>query len=147
MHSPPVRRLAALAVAIPLLVGMAGCSGDSDADSEGGNANAACSSDISKTASTQLPSDVPSPGGSAYDYSNQGKTQVWFFAVDGSKDDLASLRDSYDTALTGKGYKIEGTDAEEDAEAESEFSGPHEGTTNFRPLCSGKVGVRVKLTS
>ena len=147
MHSPPVRRLAALAVAIPLLVGMAGCSGDSDADKEGGNANAACSSDISKTASTQLPSDVPSPGGSAYDYSNQGKTQVWFFAVDGSKDDLASLRDSYDTALTGKGYKIEGTDAEEDAEAESEFSGPHEGTTNFRPLCSGKVGVRVKLTS
>jgi hypothetical protein len=148
MHSPPVRRLAALAVAIPLVVGgLAGCSGDSDADKDGGNANGACPDELSNTASTQLPADVPSPGGSAYDYSNQGKTQVWFFAVDGSKDDLASLRDSYDSQLTGKGYKIGDTDQEEDAEAESEFTGSHEGTTNFRPLCSGKVGVRIKLTS
>lgn len=142
MHAPPVRRLAALAVAIPLVVGVAGCSEDDE-----GTPNAACSSDITKTASTQLPSDLPSPGGSAYDYSNQGKTQVWFFALDGSKDDLASLRDSYDTTLTGKGYKIGDTDQEEGAEAESEFSGPHEGTTNFKALCTGKVVARIKLTS
>lgn len=146
MHSPPVRRLVALAVALPLLVGMAGCGGDSEGK---GNANAACSADISKTASTQVPSDVPSPSGSAsaYDYSSQGKTQVWFFALDGSADNLASLRDSYDNQLTGKGYKIEGTDQEEGAEAESEFSGPHDGTTNFRALCTGKVVLRLKLNS
>ncbi|MDQ1699216.1 MAG: hypothetical protein QOG34_1079 [Frankiaceae bacterium] len=143
MHASPVRRLAALAVAIPLVVGVAGCGDEEDK----GKANAACPSDLSNTVSTQLPSDVPSPSGTAYKYSNQGKTQVWFFAVDGSADNLASLRDAYDTQLTGKGYKIEGTDQEEGAEAESEFSGPHDGTTNFKPLCTGKIDVRLKLTS
>lgn len=147
MHVPPVRRLAALAIAIPLVVGMAGCSGDSDADNDGQNANAACPSELSNTASTQLPSDLPSPGGSAYDYSNQGKTQVWFFALDGSKDDLASMRDTYNNTLKSKGYTLGDTDQEEDAEAEGEFSGPHDGTTNFRPLCTGKVVVRIKITS
>jgi len=146
MHAPPVRRFAALAVAIPLVVGVAGC-GDNEKDKDKGNANAACPSTLSNTVSTQLPSDLPSPGGSPYDYSNQGKTQVWFFAVDGTPDNLASLRDAYDSQLTGKGYKIEGTDQEEGAEAESDFSGPHDGTTNFRALCTGKVVVRLKLTS
>ena len=147
MHSPPLRRLAALAVAVPLVVGVAGCGDDEDKDK--GNATATCPSELSNSASTQLPIDVPAPSGSAtaYDYSNQGKTQVWFFALNGSPDDLASLRDAYDTQLTGKGYKIEGTDQEEGAEAESEFSGPHEGTTNFKALCSGKVGFRLKLNS
>lgn len=139
------RRLAALAVAIPLVVGLAGCGDDEDKDKAA--ANAPCPANISKTASTQLPADVPSPGGSAYDYSNQGKTQVWYFALDGSADQLASLRDSYNTQLTGKGYKLGDQDQEEGAEAESEFSGPHEGTTNFRPLCTGKVVLRLKLTS
>jgi hypothetical protein len=135
-------RLAALAVVVPLVVGLAGC-GEDDKP----NANAPCPSNMSNTASTQLPADVPSPGGSAYDYSSQGKTQVWYFALDGTADQLPSLRDNYDTQLTGKGYKIEGKDQEEGAEAESDFSGPHEGTTNFRPLCAGKVVLRLKLTS
>ena len=88
-----------------------------------------------------------SPGGSPYEYSNQGKTQVWFFALDGSKDDLASMRDTYNNTLKSKGYTLGDTDQEEGAEAEGEFSGPHEGTTNFRPLCTGKVVVRIKITS
>lgn len=142
MHSPPVRRVAALAIAIPLVAGLVSCSG-----SEKNNANAACPAELSNTVSTQLPSDVPSPSGPAYKYSNQGKTQVWYFAVDGSADQLASLRDGYDSQLTGKGYKIEGSDQEEGSEAESDFSGPHDGTTNFRPLCTGKVVLRIKLTS
>ena len=143
MHAPPVRRFAALVAAVPLVAGIAGSGGESDK----GKANAACPSNLSNTVSTQLPGDVPSPGGSPYDYSNQGKTQVWFFAVPGSPDNLPSLRDAYDTQLTAKGYKIEGKDQEEGAEAESDFSGPHDGTTNFRVLCSGKVVVRLKLNS
>jgi hypothetical protein len=139
-------RLMATALAVPLLAVLAAC-GDSDKDSAKKAATAACPSTINQTVSTQLPSDVPSPSGSAYNYSNQGKTQVWFFAIAGSADQLASLRDAYDQQLTGKGYKIEGTDQEEGAEAESDFSGPHDGTTNFRPLCTGKVVFRVKLTS
>ena len=139
-------RLTAAVIAVPLILALAAC-GDSDKKKASEAANAACPSSISQTASTALPSDIPSPGGNAYDYTSQGKTQVWFFAVDGSADQLPTLRDGYDTKLTAQGYKIEGTDQEEGAEAESDFSGPHEGTTNFRPLCSGKVVLRLKLTS
>ena len=139
-------RLSAAVVVVPLIVGLAAC-GEDDKKKASEAANAACPSSISQTASTALPSDIPSPGGNAYDYSSQGKTQVWYFAIDGSADQLPSLRDGYDTKLTGQGYKIEGSDQEAGAEAESDFSGPHDGTTNFRPLCSGKVVLRIKLTS
>src|SRR4051812_17355856 len=126
------RRLAALAVAIPLVAGLAGCGDEKDKAA----AKAPGPANMSNTASTQLPADVPSPGGSAYDYSSQGKPQVWYFALDGSAVQLASLRDSYNTQLTGKGYKLGRQDQEAGAEAESEFSGPHDGTSNFRPLCT-----------
>jgi hypothetical protein len=139
-------RLTAAAIAVPLVMGLAACS-DNDKKKANEAANAACPSNISTATSTALPSNVPSPGGTAYDYSAQGKTLVWYFAIDGSADQLPSLRDGYDGKLTSAGYKIEGTDQEEGAEAESDFSGPHEGTTNFRPLCSGKVVLRLKLTS
>jgi hypothetical protein len=146
MSRPLGGRLTAAVIAIPLMLVLAACS-DGDKKKASEAANAACPASISQTASTALPSDVPSPGGNAYDHSSQGKTQVWFFALDGSADQLPSLRDGYDTKLTGQGYKIEGTDQEEGAEAESDFSGAHDGTTNFRPLCSGKVVLRIKLTS
>jgi hypothetical protein len=146
MSARPRSRFVAAAIAVPLVVVLASCS-DGDKKKATAAANAACPTNISQTASTALPSDLPSPGGTVYDYSSQGKTQVWFAAVNGSADQLASLRDSYDTQLTGKGYSIEGTDQEAGAEADSEFKGPHEGTTNFRPLCSGKVVLRLKITS
>jgi len=135
----------AAALAVPLVVALAACDNDEKKAKEA--ANAPCPSNISQTASTPLPSDVPSPDGTVYDYNSQGKTQFWFAAVDGAPDQLKSLRDGYNTTLTGKGYKIEHTDQEDDAEAEAEFSGAHEGTTQFIPLCSGKVRVRIKLTS
>lgn len=139
-------RLPVALVVAPLVVALAAC-GNNDKKQASEAARAACPSSISQTASTALPSDIPSPGGNAYDYTSQGKTQVWFFALDGSADQLPSLRDGYDTKLTAQGYKIEGSDQEQGAEAESDFSGPHEGTTNLRPLCSGKVVLRLKLTS
>jgi hypothetical protein len=145
-------RLWAPALTVPLAVMLAACGGSSsggDKDSESSAANAVCPSTISQTASQALPSDVPAPDGSsqAYQYFPQGATKVWYFAVDGAPSDLPSLRDAYDNALKAKGYEIEGTDQETNAEAESEFKGAHEGTTNFRPLCKGKVNFRLKLTS
>jgi len=139
-------RVFAVVLAVPLIAGLAAC-GDDDKDQAKKNASAACPSNITESNAVALPSDVPSPSGTAYQYSSQGKTQVWFFAIDGSASQLPSLRDAYDQQLTGKGYKIEGTDQEEGAEAESDFKGSHEGTTNFRPLCTGKVVLRLKLTS
>ena len=145
MSAGPRGRFMAAALAVPLVVALAACDNDKAKAKEA--AKAPCPSTITQTASTPLPGDMPSPGGTVYDYSTQGKTQFWFVAVDGSPDQLESLRDGYNTTLTGKGYKIEGHDQEDGAEAEAEFSGPHEGTTQFIPLCSGKVRVRIKLTS
>ena len=153
MTATPCGRIVASAFLAPLVVVLAACGGSSsgggDTDNEGGQTATACPSTMTDTASTQLPSDVPAPEGatSAYDYFAQGATKVWFFAVDGAPSDLPSLRDSYDSALEAKGYKIHDTDQEENAEAESEFGGPHHGTTNWRPLCDGKVVFRLKLSS
>jgi hypothetical protein len=147
-------RLLAPAVAVPLAVKLAACGGsssggDKDKGHEATLADATCQADITQTASTGLPGDVPAPAGasSPYNYFVTGATKVWFFALDGSPSDLPSLRDSYDDTLKAKGYEIEDTDQEENAEAESEFKGAHDGTTNFRPLCKGKVNFRLKLTS
>lgn len=145
MSAGPRGRIVAAALAVPLILALAACDNDKAKAKEA--AKAACPSTITQTASTPLPSDLPSPGGTVYDYNSQGKTQFWFVAIDGGPDQLESLRDSYNTTLTGKGYKIEHTDQEDGAEAESEFSGAHEGTTQFIPLCTGKVRVRIKTTS
>ena len=147
-------RFIAPVVALPLAVMLAACGGsssggDEDKDKEAGAANAACPADITQTASTPLPNDIPAPDGAGdpYGYFATGATKVWNFAIDGTPDDLVSLRDGYDDTLKGQGYEIEDTDAEEGFEAESEFKGPHEGTTNFRPLCKGKIVFRLKVTS
>jgi hypothetical protein len=152
MAVPPRGRFMAAALLTPLLISLAACGGSSsggDKDAGENTGTGACPSDISTPASTAVPKDVPAPAnaGAPYDYSAQGATSVWFLAIDGTADDLVSIRDAYDKALTAKGYKIENTDAEPGHEAESDFSGPHDGTTNFRPLCSGKVVFRLKLTS
>jgi hypothetical protein len=95
-----------------------------------------------------LPANLPAPShATQYQYAVQGKTRVWFFTLPGTADQLPALRDSYDRQLTAKGYEIEGHDQEENSEAEADFRGPHDGTTNFRPLCSGLVVLRVKLNS
>jgi len=145
MSAGPRGRFVAAALAVPLIVALAAC--DDEEKKAKAAASAPCPSTITQTASTPLPSDVPSPGGTVYQYNSQGKTQFWFVAIDGAPDQLESLRDSYNATLSGKGYKIEGHDQEDGAEAEAEFSGVHEGTTQFVPLCSGKVRVRIKLTS
>src|SRR3954452_372564 len=146
-------RLAAVAI-VPLFAVLVACGGsssggdqDADTDAEGGTGP--CPASISETASTQPPDDVPTPDGadSAYEYFPQGATKVWNFALDGEAGDLATLRDDYNKQLEDADYEIEGTDQEENAEAEAEFKGPHEGTTNFRTLCDGKVVLRLKLTS
>jgi len=145
MSAGPRSRFIAAALAVPIVVALAAC--DNDAKKAKEAASAPCPSNITQPASTPLPSDLPPPGGTVYEYNSQGKTQFWFVAVDGTPDNLTSLRDSYNTTLTGKGYKIEGTDQEKGSEAEAEFSGAHDGTTQFIPLCTGKVRIRIKTTS
>jgi len=136
---------------IPLFALAVACGGSSEGEEgeDEGSSTAACPSSITATASTQLPDDVPAPEGadSAYQYGVTGATKAWFFAQDGEPEDLESVRDSYVDALEGAGYEIEDEDAEENAEAEAEFKGPHEGTVVVNNLCEGKVGIRIKLTT
>jgi hypothetical protein len=142
-------RFAAVAL-VPVFALLVACGGSDDGDDEEGEGGTGpCPASISETASTQPPDDIPTPEGadSAYEYFPQGATKVWNFALDGEAGDLVSLRDSYNEQLEGADYEIEGTDAEENAEAEAEFNGPHEGTTLFRTLCDGKVLMRLKLLS
>ena len=145
MSVTPRSRCLAAALALPVTLALAACG--SDKEKANNAAKAPCPASISQTASTPLPADVPSPGGTVYEAQSQGKTRFWFVAVDGTPDQLESLRDAYNSMLTGKGYTIKGHDQEHGAEAESEFSGPHDGTTQFIPLCTGKVRVRLKLES
>lgn len=141
-------RFMAVAISVPLVATVAACGGSSSGGADAATPGA-CPSEISSTASTPLPSDLPAPAGASapYAYFPQGATRVWDIALDGSASDLVSLRDAYDTALTAKGYTIEGKDQEPGHEAESDFRGAHDGTTNFRVLCTGKVVLRIKLTS
>lgn len=140
-------RFLAGALAVPLAVALSGC-GNDNKDKDKAQAGSACPTDLSGTASQQLPSDFPGLSDQTlYRFDSQGKTQVWFAAADGGPDDLAKIRDEVNDGLEAKGYEIEGTDQEEGAEAEAEFKGPHTGTINVRPLCTGKVVVRYKLES
>jgi hypothetical protein len=141
-------RVLAVTAMMPLLVGLAACGGDDDEEGEG-NVPTVCPSDASETASTQPPDDIPLPDGAdgAYAYFPQGATKVWNLAIDGEPSDLRQLRDDYFAQLEEADYEIEDTDAEEGFEAEGEFNGPHEGTAKFRPLCTGKVVVTLKLLS
>jgi hypothetical protein len=113
-------------------------------------ATATCSTGYSGTAAKQPPKDFVLPtsaGRTAYADLVQGSTTYYDFALQGAPSDLGSDRDAYDSLLTSKGYTITGTDQEEGTEAESSFTGPHAGTTRWRPLCSGMDYVQIGLTS
>jgi hypothetical protein len=143
-------RFTAVALLSPIVFMLVACGGSSGGGTKtDAGGTAVCPSEATGTASTGIPSDIPAPQGASapYDYFPQGATKVWNFALDGTANDLVKLRDAYDKALQAKGYEIEGTDQEPGHEAESEFKGAHQGTTNFRVLCAGKVVFRLKLTS
>jgi hypothetical protein len=151
-QSTSLRPAAALLLAPLLAVSLAACGGSSSGGEEPeseGSVPSACPTGLDTPAATQPPSDLPKPtgAGQAYDYQTQGATKFWSFALSGEASQLASLRDSYDQQLKAANYEIEGTDQEAGHEAESEFKGAHEGTTNFRMLCPGKVVFRLKLSS
>jgi hypothetical protein len=144
----PGRQAAAVAVALLSVAGVtAGC--DNDAAQAKQAAKASCGSDIGGVAKQQPPSDVPAPSGAAKAYSHlaQGETQYYYFALSGGPSSLTQQRDAYDQALQSRGYKIDGTDQESGIEAESDFSGPHDGHTQWRNLCSGHIRLQLQFNN
>lgn len=138
-------RVLAGAVVVPLLLTATACEKDKNASNK--RAEQACGAEVSQTASTPLPADLPVVEGVAYRYDAQGKTRFWYVAVPGAGADVVSIRDRAKEALTAKGYTIKGSDQEPGVEAEAEFAGPHDGTIQVRTLCSGKDVIRYKLES
>lgn len=138
------------ALGIVLLVATAtACSeGDKDKEKATGAAAASCDGVLRSDSSAALPADYPAlDGQQLYDSSTQGKTKVVFGHVKGGPADLSKVRDQLVAKMKSAGYTIEGTDQEQNAEAEAEFTGPHEGTVNVRPLCKGNLVVRYKFNS
>jgi hypothetical protein len=58
-----------------------------------------------------------------------------------------TTRDAIKTQLTAANYTIEGTDQEDNTEAEAEFAGPHDGRLQVIHYCLGKLRVRYILES
>ena len=140
-----MRRALCAAVAVPLVVGVAGC-GDSDDGSEeqdAGRASTACGSLPSADPAASLPQGFPALTGQVlYEPSKQGSTTIVFGRV--AQTDFVAVRDDLVAKLKDAGYKVPGTD-QESVEAEAEFDGPHVGTIKVQPLCEGNVSIRYKI--
>lgn len=144
-----VRRTGALAVATtPLLLAMLTACGNNEEEGDA-RAAAACPADLdSQVADQQLPADMPPvPGQRLYRYESQGKTRIWFATLTGDPGDLEPVRDRIVNGLRDVNYTIKDTDAEKGAEAEAEFTGPHDGSVRVRPLCKDRLEIRYRLES
>jgi len=90
------------------------------------------------------PDQPAAPSGTVfYAKLKQGATKAYFGYVHG--DDVVALRDSIKQQLTTAGYHIEGTDQEDNTEAEAEFGGPHGGRLQVIHYCTDYLRVRYIL--
>jgi hypothetical protein len=141
-----VRRLVA-AAAVPLLISAIGCSEDKDKEEGEKNATASCDGKLAAAkAEAALPTDVPAGVTDAtfFDVQTDGATKRYFAYVKGT--DVVATRDAIKTAYEGASYEIEGTDQEEQAEAEFEWTkGSNEGSVQVIPLCEGYQRVRWRV--
>jgi len=140
------RSLAALAV-LPFLA-VAACGGSSEEGDNGegdGNANAACTSTYTTAdASAKPPAPLPSVDGVVwYSKETQGESTYYFGSIDG--DNVVDQRDAIKDAFAGANLEVEGTDQEENAEAELEFGGAQHGSVQVIHLCEGKLRIRYRV--
>jgi len=83
-------------------------------------------------------------GATFFSTDTQGKTVQYFAYVSG--DDLVKTRDDIKAAFATAGYEIEGTDQEEDAEAELEWKGKgQEGSVQVIHLCKDNLRIRYRV--
>ena len=139
-----MRRRLLAAVAVPVSLVATACGGSSS----GGGTPAAASSPCSlpaADASAALPSGFPTPAGATfYQLSTQGKTKIYFAYMAGS--DVVATRDAIKAQLVTAGFKINGTDQEDNTEAELDAdSSAHGGTLQVIHFCSGQLRLRFSL--
>ena len=130
-------------LALVVLVAATACSGSSSKP-----AAKPCTDLPTADPAAAMPTGLPPIDGQVlYEPSTQGKTHIVYGLLKTS--DFVKVRDDYVTALTGAGWKIDGTD-QESVEAEAQFSKSpplQAGTVKIAPYdkCSGYVTVRFKL--
>ena len=126
----PSRRLsaAALVLAIPLALGLAGCGDDDDGATGGTSGTSASPSTAASCAlapadpAAAPPKDIPRPDSATWYENHQlGATLLYFAYIEG--DDVRQGRETAVTALTGGGFEVKGEDAEGNVEAEAELEG------------------------
>jgi hypothetical protein len=146
------RRRFTAAAAVPLLLAAIACAEDKKENEEEEALKARTASCDGKLgaadAAAALPAELPAgvTGAVFYETSKQGSTTLYFAHVEG--DDVVKTRDTIRTAFEGAGYEIEGSDEEEQAEAEFEFvKGGKEGSVQVLPLCEGHQRVRWRIGS
>jgi hypothetical protein len=141
------QRLLVTAAVVPLLALAAACGGsdkDKDADASGGTGS--CTGKLLPAqADAALPTGFPVPSGAVfYQLSTAGKTQVHFGYVRG--DNVVTTRDAIKSQLTNAGFTINGTDQEDNTEAELDAdSSSHGGTLQVIHLCDGYLRLRFTL--
>jgi hypothetical protein len=125
-----------LAVALVL----AGCG-------SGGSARA-CPDAIGGTPERTPPAELAFPDG-AHVYVSEGpfgRTERFYAVVDGSVDELETMRDTATQALLDAGFKLLTKDAEPPIEAEGHVDGKYMVSVQVTELCDSKLRLRYTVS-
>ena len=131
-------RPVSLAAAAAVLV--AGCGG-------GGSARA-CPPALNGEPERRPPAELAFPAG-AHVYVSEGpfgKTERFYAVVDGTVDDLVTMRDTATQALVDAGFKLLTKDAEPPIEAEGHVQGKSMVSVQVTELCDGKLRLRYTVS-
>jgi hypothetical protein len=135
-HALIFARPALLAVALMF----AGCGGGASAR--------ACPDAITGTPERTPPPELAFPAG-AHVYVSEGpfgKTERFYAVVDGTVDDLESMRDTATQALLDAGFTLLTKDAEPPIEAEGHVDGKRMVSVQVTELCDGKLRLRYTVS-
>jgi hypothetical protein len=75
----------------------------------------------------------------------QGKTTLVVTSTEGKRSDVVQVRDRLIRELAGQGWTKKGADQEPGLEAEAQFGGAVDASVRVRPLCTGRLEVRLTI--
>lgn len=84
-------------------------------------------------------------GQTLWQVDKQGKTEIVYTFLPGTRADLVKVRDAVVDELKSQGFSASKTDQEPTFEAEGKFSGKVSGTIQVQGQCKGYVRVRYKF--
>ena len=85
-------------------------------------------------------------GQTLWQVDKQGKTEIVYTFLPGTRADLVKVRDQVIDELKAQGFSASKTDQEPTYEAEGKFGGKVSGTIQVQGQCQGHVRVRYKFS-